>query len=72
MSKFKLPHLCELSLGSTANMNSNQYGQVYFQGYAEVWQGVLKPSGDQLTVTKPQVNSDGSTAGFYQYDCISK
>ncbi|OAG05276.1 uncharacterized protein CC84DRAFT_1206720 [Paraphaeosphaeria sporulosa] len=56
----------------TIKCDDNQYGQVYFQGYAEVWQGVLLPSGDQLTVTKPQVNSDGSTAGFYQYDCISK
>lgn len=51
---------------------SNQYGQVYFQGYAEVWQGSLEPSGDALTVTKPMANSDGSTAGFYSYDCIAK
>ncbi|KAF2114344.1 hypothetical protein BDV96DRAFT_95022 [Lophiotrema nucula] len=56
----------------TIKCDDNQYGQIYFQAYAEVWQGVLEPSGDQLTVTKPQTNSDGSTAGYYEYDCISK
>ncbi|KAF1947565.1 hypothetical protein EJ02DRAFT_333662, partial [Clathrospora elynae] len=52
--------------------SSNEYGQVYFQGYAEVWQGVLQPSGEPLIVTKPTADSNGATAGFYSYDCISK
>lgn len=56
----------------TINCRDNEYGQIYFQGYAEVWQGVLLPSGQQLTVTKPTANSDGTTAGFYAYDCLPK
>jgi len=57
---------------TTININckDNEFGQVYFQAYAETWMGVLKPSGDPLTVTKPMTNSDGTTAGYYAYDCI--
>ncbi|OAL55181.1 hypothetical protein IQ07DRAFT_499018, partial [Pyrenochaeta sp. DS3sAY3a] len=50
----------------------NEVGQVYFQGYAEEWEGTLQPSGDNLIVTKPQTNSDGTTAGYYAYDCVPK
>ncbi|CBX99355.1 predicted protein [Plenodomus lingam JN3] len=52
-------------------VSSNEFGQVYFQAYAETWQGVLQPSGQQLIVTKPMAK-DGVTEGFYSYDCIPK
>ncbi|KAH9880244.1 hypothetical protein IAQ61_000533 [Plenodomus lingam] len=55
----------------TINCEDNEFGQVYFQAYAETWQGVLQPSGQQLIVTKPMAK-DGVTEGFYSYDCIPK
>lgn len=55
----------------TVNCEDNQYGQIYFQGYAEEWRGVLLPSGEQLTVWKPMV-ANGNTEGFYSYECIQK
>lgn len=57
----------------TIDCDSNQYGQIYFQAYAEIWEGSLQPSGQHLKIQKPMSTDDGdNTSGFYSYDCIAK
>jgi len=49
--------------------SANENAYLYLQPLLEVWSGALSPSGEKLTVTRPQTKEDGSAMAQYDYQC---
>jgi len=48
---------------------ANENAYLYLQPLLEVWSGALSPSGEKLSVSRPQTNAEGHTMGQYDYEC---
>jgi len=48
---------------------ANENAYLFLQPLLEVWSGALSPSGEQLSVTRPQTKDDGSALASYDYQC---
>lgn len=48
---------------------TNENAYLYLEPLYEVWSGALTPSGEKLSVSRPQTNNDGHVLAQYGYEC---